>query len=262
MLRQRILTALLGIPLIILISYFGGYVLLFSVIIISLLSLDELYRALKNTEVQFSKFLGFLGAVLFILNSHYFGAGKVAETLLLVVLLNLFYYVISFPRIKPSGVGLTLFSSIYIGFLLSFAILLRNMEEGFLFLMFAFILTWATDSGAYIIGLLLGRHKLHSTLSPKKTIEGSVGGILFPVMASIIFSFFIPQDLNIFKFVVLGILVGILGQLGDLTASAFKRHANLKDFGSILPGHGGFLDRFDSFLVIVPLVYYYIAYIC
>jgi len=260
-LRQRIATALFGIPLVILISYYGGYFLLVSVFIVSLFSLDEFYRALKNTDIQFNKLLGFLGVILFILSSYYFGTEKVPETLLIVTFLNLFYYVISFPRIKPSGVGITLLSSIYIGYLLSFTIILRNQEHGFFYLMLAFTLTWATDSGAYIIGLLFGRHKLHSTLSPNKTIEGSVGGLLFPVITSIIFSFFDPQGINILKFVLLGVSAGIFGQLGDLTASAIKRHTNIKDFGSFLPGHGGFLDRFDSFLVIIPLVYYYCVYI-
>jgi len=88
-----------------------------------------------------------------------------------------------------------------------------------------------------------------------------VGGLLFAVCTSIIFSLFNPNGVNILKFVILGLLAGLFGQLGDLTASAIKRHANIKDFGSFLPGHGGFLDRFDSFLVIIPLVYYYCVYI-
>ncbi|NLO88900.1 MAG: phosphatidate cytidylyltransferase [Clostridia bacterium] len=261
MLRQRIATALIGIPLVILISYFGGYYLLVSVFVISLFSLDELYRALKNTGIKFNKLLGFLGVILFILSSYYFGTEKVPETLLILALLNLFYFVISFPRINPSGVGITLLSSIYIGYLLSFTILVRNLEHGFFYLILAFTLTWATDSGAYIVGLRFGRHKLHSSLSPNKTIEGSVGGLLFAVCTSIIFSLFNPNGVNILKFVILGLLAGLFGQLGDLTASAIKRHANIKDFGSFLPGHGGFLDRFDSFLVIIPLVYYYCVYI-
>jgi len=257
LLRQRIITALLGIPIIILVIYYGGYILLLATLIITLLSLDELFRALRGLQIEFNRGIGFLGGAAFVITSHYYGNVYIPETLFSVTALNLFYYIYAFPRVTLSGVGIMLLSSIYIGYFLSFVILTRNLPYGLFFLLLAFILAWSTDVGGYFTGLLFGKHKLHKTLSPNKTVEGAFGGILLPAAVALVFSLLIPFNIDPLKVIMLGLLSGVLGQAGDLIASAIKRQANIKDFGNILPGHGGFLDRFDSFLVIIPLVYYY-----
>jgi phosphatidate cytidylyltransferase len=122
-----------------------------------------------------------------------------------------------------------------------------------------FILIWTNDTFAYIVGKSIGKHKLFERISPKKTIEGALGGILGSVLVSIIYSYyFIPK--YVIHFAIIGLIGSILGQIGDLVASMFKRYCEIKDYGKIMPGHGGILDRFDSILFTAPLVYYYVTF--
>lgn len=115
--------------------------------------------------------------------------------------------------------------------------------------------TWASDTFAYFVGRAIGKHKLAPLLSPKKTVEGAVGGLLGAVLIGYLFGTFNPQ-LNMTAVILLGVLIGIASLMGDLVESAFKRQAKVKDSSQIIPGHGGVLDRFDSLLLTAPLVYY------
>ncbi len=164
------------------------------------------------------------------------------------------------------NVGATLFGAIYVGWLISHLVVLRQipgniilgshkMEVGAVLVMFTFVGTWACDTGAYFVGRFYGKTKLAPKLSPNKTVEGSVGGLLGSLVVSPICGYAIGLPLR--HSLALGLIFGVLCQLGDFSESSLKREFGIKDFGSIVPGHGGVLDRFDSLLFTGPAAYYY-----
>jgi phosphatidate cytidylyltransferase len=145
--------------------------------------------------------------------------------------------------------GVTLLGILYVGFLLSHASLIRNLPQGKTWILFLIVTTWAGDISAFGVGSWIGRHKLYPKISPKKTVEGLAGAVLGSVLVSLIFrGLFIPH-LQIATAILVGFILGLLGQLGDLT-----------DSGGLLPGHGGMLDRLDSFLFTAPFLYYVLVY--
>ena len=258
MLKLRVLTAVIGIPVLLTLIYFGGLPLFIAVLITAVIGIDEIFRAFSRVEAGYSKWAGYLGSLLFLFSVYYYGKTAIPYVLFLVLFIVLIQYVITYPRLDFNGVGLTLFVAIYLGLFFSFIFLLRQMEKGFFFLLLAFLLAWANDVGGYFSGSLWGRRKLAKALSPNKTREGAIGGLCLTVITAVVAFLIASVPVTLFKAVVLGLLASITGQFGDLVASAIKRQTGIKDFGNLLPGHGGILDRFDSFLLIAPLVYYYL----
>jgi phosphatidate cytidylyltransferase len=196
---------------------------------------------------------------MFIGFTYFLGEPVIPEVFALVLFIALVNFVVAFPRLTFTGLALNLFVPMYVGYFFSFAFLLRQLEHGFFFLLLAFLLAWATDIGAYGSGRLWGKHKLAVDLSPNKTQEGAVGGVCASMLVSIIAFILTPLSATLAEAALLGLLASLAGQIGDLVASAIKRQTGIKDFGSLLPGHGGVLDRFDSFLLVAPLVYYFLV---
>ncbi|MCC8069925.1 MAG: phosphatidate cytidylyltransferase [Ruminococcus sp.] len=158
----------------------------------------------------------------------------------------------------------------FVSFPMCCMISLKNLDAqlGTIYMVIALCSAWLADSGAYFVGTFCGKHKLCPEISPKKTVEGFIGGvlsngILLCIFALVYSRFFAPMDLtvNYVSVFIMGVVTGIIGTIGDLTASLIKRQCNIKDFGKIMPGHGGVLDRFDSVLFVVPFVYLYLNYI-
>ena len=147
--------------------------------------------------------------------------------------------------------------TLYVG-LLSYVYLLRMLPDGWIWLIFMLAGTWACDTSAYFVGKSFGKRKLAPVLSPKKTLEGALGGLLGSVLVSYLFSSYIYPFLSMPKMLLLGLMVGIAAEVGDLLESAFKREAGIKDSSRLIPGHGGILDRIDSALFTAPLVYYFV----
>ncbi|GAF86347.1 unnamed protein product, partial [marine sediment metagenome] len=140
---------------------------------------------------------------------------------------------------------------------------LRGLDDGRNWVFFALFVTFASDTTAFFIGRALGRHKLAPGISPGKTWEGAIGGILGAIVVSLFFTLNTPLILPLSwgQVILLGLLVSIFGQLGDLAESLFKRYTGVKDSGSVLPGHGGFLDRMDSVVFASAVVYYYVVWV-
>ena len=132
--------------------------------------------------------------------------------------------------------------------------LYETREAGLAFILFAFLVVWTTDTGAYLFGRSFGKHKLWPVISPNKTIEGFIGGVLSSLLVPLVMQFFVDFDFNIWIILLVTVILSMFGQLGDLVESGFKRHFGVKDSGKILPGHGGILDRFDSFMFVLPLL--------
>lgn len=154
-----------------------------------------------------------------------------------------------------------LFGTVYIGFMFAYILMVRLMPggDGLFYILFTILVTWCNDTGAYFVGSTLGKHKLSPRISPNKSIEGSIGGLIGGLICTWVLAFLFHK--RVLPLIILGVLVVVAGQIGDLIESIIKRNAGVKDSGTFLPGHGGLLDRFDSLLLAAPIVYYTITYI-
>jgi phosphatidate cytidylyltransferase len=155
--------------------------------------------------------------------------------------------------------GAYFFGILYVAGLLGHFILLRQFDHGIAFIFFVLLITWLADTGGFVVGLSYGRHALAPTLSPKKTIEGLIGGVIFSVFGAIISHFWFIPFFSLWECAILGVGIALIGALGDLGESAIKRSVRIKDSGTIIPGHGGVLDRVDSLLLTGPVFYYYVV---
>lgn len=165
------------------------------------------------------------------------------------------------PENGLANAAVNLFGTVYIGFMFAYILLLRFIPgpDGLLFTLFTVLVTWANDTAAYFVGINFGKHKLSPRISPKKSVEGSLGGLLGGILVAVVIALICKR--SPLQLAIIGILVVLAGQFGDLIESIIKRNAGVKDSGSFMPGHGGVLDRFDSLLIAAPVVYYTVIYI-
>ena len=270
---KRVLTAALMIPLLYLIVQYGGSrAFFFLTLSCVMVGLYEFYRMFKNSGYRPQTFVGmFVGAL--VICGFYVGAElpdwqyakvfspdvMVASAFVVALLFRLF----SSKDINGAmvDVALTFTGVVYVAWLSAYIILLRAWKtpevDGRQLVFFLFVVTWATDTGAYYIGSRFGKHKLYQKISPKKSWEGAVGGLLSGIGMSLVCRIWFYQELPLHDALGLGIVLGIVGQVGDLAESMIKRSARTKDSGGIFPGHGGVLDRVDSMLLNAPALYYY-----
>ncbi len=250
----RIVSALIGIPLLIFIITKGGLILVFSVLLISLLGLKEFYNAFNNIEIYPLKSISYIFTIglflAFLSNNEELVQLNFYLIIILLLIINLFNQ----KNILIES-GITLIGYFYIAFSLFHIVLLSDKYT--ILIWFVFIIAWSTDTFAYFSGYFFGSRKLMPSVSPKKTIEGSIGGIIGSIVSSYLYSYFMVPEFIVHS-IVLGLIGSILSQFGDLIASKIKRYVKIKDFGNLMPGHGGVLDRFDSILIIAPFIYYYI----
>ncbi|MFV0314132.1 MAG: phosphatidate cytidylyltransferase [Anaerotignum sp.] len=261
--KTRIISAVLLFPILILIVIAGGLWLKASIIFLGLIGMHEFYQAFsqKNKGLHiigysFALFYGlFMDKIINV--SNYF---NIFVSLFLVVLL--IYTVICHNKTNALDAMTGFFGFFYVFFLLSHIYLIREFAYGKYLVWLAFIGAFGCDTGAYFVGITMGKHKLIPSLSPKKTIEGSIGGIVTATLLSLGYGVIIG-NMVVFDNVNLLLLCGLSGffgsflaQIGDLAASAMKRFTSIKDFGKLIPGHGGVLDRFDSVILISPVLYY------
>ncbi|MBC7765992.1 MAG: phosphatidate cytidylyltransferase [Hyphomonadaceae bacterium] len=190
---------------------------------------------------------------------------QIAMLMLFVYLLLLFViYLLRFKTITFGEIAIVFLSAVYISFFLAHILFTRLLPNGNIIILFIFAGAFMTDTFAYFSGMLLGKHKLCPSISPNKTVEGAIGGLLgvtvfFVILGSCVHVFG-AYTINYINLTILGLLCGVTAQIGDLSASLIKRQYNIKDFGNIMPGHGGVLDRFDSLLFVAPTVYYFVLF--
>lgn len=177
------------------------------------------------------------------------------ELFLLLIVVLLAMTVMTKNAFTFDEAGFVILASVYVGLGFRYFMYARFSENGLLLIFFILILVWATDSGAYFAGKRFGKRKLWPEISPKKTIEGSLGGTALALVIGAIYAFFVPVFASWVTTLLFMLVVSLTGQLGDLVESAFKRHYSVKDSGQVLPGHGGILDRFDSLIFVMPIIY-------
>jgi phosphatidate cytidylyltransferase len=262
---KRTLISIFGIPIIVILSLIGKIPYLILINLILFLSLFEFYSLSQQKGMKPFKLPGILFVLLISFTIYFFkGQGLILLFFFIIfsiLILGLFYRTENI--LKNSSI--TLFGIFYISLFTSF-IMIRELpfqtshsyQSGGWMIVYLFSIIWTCDSSAYLIGSVIGRHTLFKKISPKKTWEGALGGFLFGLIIAVLFKEFMVPFLTLFDSVVIGSVVGILGQISDLIESMYKRDAHVKDTSNILPGHGGILDRFDSPLLIGPIIYIYL----
>jgi phosphatidate cytidylyltransferase len=272
----RLLSGIVLIAMLFFVLYKGGNVLFFVCITLSICGLIELFQVLGLQKSGLS-YIAYIFTIFYYVMVAFYQKNGILLFLIVFLLLLLMFYVLSYPEYHIKEVAITFFSIIYVAVTFSFIYLIRIIENtGIYFVWLIFIASWGSDTCAYCIGMLFGKHKLSPILSPNKTIEGMVGGIIGAGILGFLYSFilnrvninvnmpFLTNSINIYLDIPLSsIQVGIacaigsiISMIGDLTASAIKRDYSVKDYGNIIPGHGGVLDRFDSVIFTAPALYF------
>ncbi|MFC4404546.1 phosphatidate cytidylyltransferase [Gracilibacillus xinjiangensis] len=254
--KIRTITAILSILIFFPIVFIGDWPFKIIMYIIATVGLIELLHMRKTTSYPIPTILTIflLWGLLYQEDSIFFS--KRLELIMFFVLLLLAYTVLVKNKFTFEDAGFLILSSIYVGLGFYYFMETRELESGLIYIFYAILIILATDTGAYFFGRAIGKHKLWPEISPNKTIEGALGGILVACVVAVIYQFFYPVHESLFLVIVVTILASIAGQIGDLVESAIKRHYDVKDSGKILPGHGGILDRFDSWLFVFPLLHF------
>ncbi len=259
--KQRIITAIIAAAVFLPIILFGKTPF---TILMYLIASISLYEALKMRNLAIFSIPGIISLALlwvFLIPSQHIdlianiGYSKI-EITLLAVLLFLTYTVITKNRFTFDDVSFAILSILYVGIGFYYFIETRFNINGLGFVFYALFIIWSTDSGAYFIGRAIGKKKLWPDISPNKTVEGFIGGVVCAIVVGIIMSFFTDLNMSIPKLIIVTAVLSVFGQIGDLVESALKRHYQVKDSGQLLPGHGGMLDRFDSLLFVLPLLHF------
>jgi len=265
MLKKRVVTALWGIPLLFVAVWFEQPLPWFTVIIAfwGVMAVFEFYRLVAASKTAPLTYFGLVWTLFFIISPYFTFDFLFPFLLTSTVVLPLIWLLVK-VRKEDALVSWvwTIAGILYIGWLLSYLVSLRGLDDGRNWVLFALLTTFSSDTAAFFIGRALGRHRLAPQISPRKTWEGAIGGVIAAIIVSLLFIIPTPLILpiNFWQAMLLGLLVSIFGQLGDLVESLFKRNMGVKDSGTGVPGHGGFLDRLDSVVFAGVVVYYYVIW--
>lgn len=255
--KQRILTAILALIIFVPFVLYGSWPFILFVYLLASIGLRELLLMGEKANNIFLSIISYLTLWVILLPFNSFKLFTIEftkiEVIIIFVMLLLFYTVLTKNKFNFTDAGFVLLSTIYVG--IGFYFLILTRIEGLNFVLFTLFSIWATDTGAYFVGRSLGKRKLWPEISPNKTIEGAIGGILSAVIVGLIFYFVYPFEQTVFYIIIVIISISAIGQIGDLAASAYKRHYHVKDSGKLLPGHGGILDRMDSLIFVLPFLY-------
>ncbi len=275
-LTQRVLTAVVGVPALYFVFYLGGIPFLVFILAVIFIGGIEFSRLLRTKGVYSAGGLGLISSLVLAAAAYfgYFYLGIFFTISIIAV------FILQLRNRELSGslmeMGATLFEIVYLGWFLSHAVLLRNIgynsnvkayaeavqglkDAGFFYIFFVVSCVFLNDTGAYFAGRWKGKRKLIPRVSPGKTVEGTIGGIVSSIITAEVANLIFKSPLEYYWAFVFGFVIGVIGVLGDLVESIIKRSAGIKDSGGILPGHGGILDRFDSLIFAFPVFYYFVV---
>lgn len=234
----------------------GSWILFFTLLAVSLIGMRELYKVMKVSDehVTVLELVGYLGAVLYYIamKADFGNYGTMA--IIISMILILFIYVFGYPKYHAEQVMAAFFGVVYVAVMLSFIYLTRSLPDGKFLVWLIFLCSWGCDTCAYCVGMLIGKHKMAPVLSPKKSIEGAVGGVAGAALLGVIYA--AATQGKMAEYALICAVGALISMVGDLAASAIKRNQNIKDYGKLIPGHGGILDRFDSVIITAPVIYY------
>ncbi|MFA9463778.1 MAG: phosphatidate cytidylyltransferase [Velocimicrobium sp.] len=263
MFAERLISGIVLLVITIFVVITGGNILFATVTIISTIGLFELYRAIGIEKTSLAK-AGYAGGLCFDLILL---LQKQEHAMILMIgflFIILVLYVITYPNYKTEHVAMVFFGLFYVTAMLGYIYRLRMLEDGKWLIWLVFIGAWGSDTCAYCVGKLLGKHKLPQNLaqlSPKKSLEGCIGGVIGAALLGFIYALCVRGRVigisnPMFMFAIMGGAGSVISQIGDLAASAIKRNHGIKDYGKLIPGHGGILDRFDSVIFTAPIVFF------
>ena len=256
MFKTRLISGILLVIAALLTIISGGYVLFFTLLCISLIGMQELYKAMgvHGEHTGLLEVVGYAGAVLYyislLVGFESYGLMAVLVSLILIM----FVYVFTYPKYNAHQVMAAFFGVVYVAVMLSFILLTRNLPDGKFIVWLIFLCSWGCDTCAYCVGMLIGKHKMAPVLSPKKSVEGGVGGVVGAALLGVIYASATQGPMA--EYAVICGVGALISMVGDLAASAIKRNQEIKDYGRLIPGHGGILDRFDSVIFTAPVIYY------
>jgi phosphatidate cytidylyltransferase len=269
---QRALVALVGIPLILGAVILGGiwYFILVQIIAVGVLYEFYLLAEKKGTRPQqLIGMFGLTGILIFFgypsLGDLFGFSGGTIDALEFMLAVGLFFIllVVTIELYHRNGspilnIGATVLGVLYVGAGMGTFLGLRELFDSGAIIIVMLVSIWVCDTAAYLGGKAMGKHKLYVAISPNKTIEGAVFGLIFALLTSVACKYIFAGELSLLDAAVVGLIVGTVGQIGDLAESMFKRDVGVKDSSNFFPGHGGFLDRFDSIMFVAPAVYLYV----
>ena len=259
MFKTRLLSGILLMIIALVTVISGGGILFATLLIISLIGMSELYKIL-DVHNKLLGCVGYVGAILYY-GLLWFGYNEwiICMSIGFLILL-MAVYVFSYPKYHADQVMMTFFGLFYVAMMLSYVYQARELPQGAFLVWLVFICSWGCDTCAYCVGVLIGKHKMAPKLSPKKSIEGAVGGVagaaLIGALYALAVNHFAQVGAPVGMYAAIGAVGGLISMVGDLAASAIKRNHNIKDYGKLIPGHGGILDRFDSVIFTAPIIYY------
>ena len=258
--KERIISGAVLVVLMFALGLAGGNILLFAMLLISLRGMFELYRVfgihLKPVGV-----LGYIFCVLYYLNLGFADNRFFIPIAVLFLIALLTCYVITFPKYHADQILVTYFGFFYVDVMLSYIYRTRMLENGIYIVWLIFLCSWISDTCAYFTGVAFGKHQMAPKLSPKKSVEGAIGGIMGSTLLTALYVYLLRNTMQITtrEILLFGLFAGIgavISMIGDLAASAIKRNYDIKDYGRLIPGHGGILDRFDSVIITAPMIFY------
>ena len=252
---KRTISALIALPILVYTVYTGGLLMDILAMVVSLIGLYEFYHCFKEINISPFKVIGYVSTI-----SAYaclifdLGVTFLYMTFMILLFMTMIFYVHRRTENSFYEAAITVFGFTYITISLIHIPMLERVDGGII-IWYPFILAFITDTCAYFSGKMFGKHKLIPDVSPNKTKEGSAGGVIGTTIVSIVFALIFDPSLTVFAGII-GFIGSIISQYGDLLASKIKRTVGIKDYGKIMPGHGGILDRFDSIIVTSPFVFY------
>ncbi len=281
-LKQRVLTAIIALPVALGLLILGGVWFSLLILFLVLVGESEFYRIVEMKGLEPMRITGYILATLLVFVAH-FSNEYYLNLFLTMAILFIFIMQLYRRDVKTaiSSISATIVSIVYVAWLISHAILLRNIGTelvgkygvvlqkiadlimnpdymGLSYLILVLAVTFLADTAAYFVGKSYGKHKLAPVVSPKKTWEGAIAGVVSSVIVAVIVKYIMRIQMDTVYIALLGFLLGVFGILGDLSESLLKRDVDIKDSGNIFPGHGGVLDRLDSLMFNVPITYYFV----
>ncbi|MDD3172920.1 MAG: phosphatidate cytidylyltransferase [Herbinix sp.] len=260
MFRTRLLSGIILLLITLSVVIWGGNILFATLFVISLIGMMELYRVV-NINKAFPGILGYVAGIIYYLMVYFRMQQFNLMLFILFLMLLMFAYVFGFPKYKTEQIAVSFLGLFYVSIMLSYIYQVRMLKDGIILVWLIFIGAWGSDTCAYCVGMLIGKHKVAPKLSPKKSIEGCIGGFLGAALLGFLFATIFRERIHGIQnpqlaFAIIGAASSIISQIGDLAASAIKRNHEIKDYGKLIPGHGGVMDRFDSIIFTAPVVYF------